>query len=106
MANNQRLEPASRRRFPSPVRPVSIMQVERGNSDGRSAQPTRRTDAIDSANRSPPFKELAMDSNPGQLPSRHDRSGAAAEDYMLAPAPAWRRYGLPLGIFFVGVAIS
>jgi len=25
---------------------------------------------------------------------------------MLAPAPAWRRYGLPLGIFFVGLAIS
>ena len=47
-----------------------------------------------------------MDSNPGHAASRSDRSGAESEDAMLAPAPAWRRYGLPLGIFFIGVAIS
>jgi two-component system, sensor histidine kinase and response regulator len=47
-----------------------------------------------------------MDSNPGQLPLRPDRSGAANDDYMLAPAPAWRRYGLPLGVFFAGLAAS
>jgi len=51
-------------------------------------------------------RKIAMDSNPGHVPSRPDRSGAAREDAMLAPAPAWRRYGLPLGIFFVGLAIS